>query len=1019
MENPKNFDANRESNSTGTLVAIVAWQRRGEFGRAGMFLSIPFGAALLCGAVMLLGTVMWAPGAHAETKSAEDIIAGQRLFTLKVLPLFTEKCFGCHGADAEKRRGDFDMRTRQALLDGGETGDPAIVPGDPDESLLVHSIEWQFNEMPPKENDRLSQSQIDAVRQWIRLGAPWPDEETQAAMRLEESTREVTADGVLVSTSGGTSEQWTLRRYDVDDLWAIQPIRTESHVSRSDAIDTFIGRRIEEAGFSPAPRATPIELIRRATFDLTGLPPSPEEVDAFVDASELNPRAAWEELVDRLLASPQYGERAAQHWLDVTRYADTGGMANDYERSNIWRYRDYVVRSFNEDKPYDQFIVEQIAGDELADESVRRRLVDELGDDAEVDEIERRVHQVRLRGEYTAEEAEAIVATGYLRMGHWDNAMIEKDEARQIFLDDIVNNVGQTFLSTTLRCVKCHDHKFDPIPTRDYYRMYSAFSATQMAERPVPFLPAENRNGFDEGKLHVERMLEYAETKMNDLITKQEAAARKWFEEHDLPYKNEDERKNLPDEEKPPRHIGLNHIEQGRLKVRKQDEWIWRRRLERYQPMAQSVFNSADKGIAIGARKLRMPQKVNLNQRTESYILTGGALTAPGDAVGPGVLSMTALAVNAGETREDAYRLTDEINGRRLGLARWIASADNPLTVRSIVNRLWQSHFGTGLAANANNFGGKGAKPTHPEVLDFLADDFLRGGWKIKRIHRRIMMSEAYQRSSYHPNHDALADVDPNNELLTSFPIRRLTAEELRDAMLAMTGELNLEMGGLPISPEINMEVALQPRMIQFSLAPAYQPSRLPEQRNRRSLYAYRVRGQADPMLELFNQPNPNESCERRDVAAVSPQALTLLNSDLMTDRSIAMALRLQNGAPEKFTDDEQDREMSTTLLVEAAFRIMLGRTPRPDELSRLSEYVADMRVYHSNVEPVPTQYPTEITRSLVEEFTGKPFEYTEILPVFEDYVPDDKAADVRPDTRALADLCLLLFNTNEFLYIR
>ncbi|MCM2373011.1 PSD1 and planctomycete cytochrome C domain-containing protein [Aporhodopirellula aestuarii] len=947
----------------------------------------------------------------AESHESEDERAGQRLFALKVLPVFGEKCFGCHGADVEKRRGEFDMRTLQGLLDGGETGEPAIVPGDPDGSVLVQSIEWQSNEMPPKENDRLSQTQIDAVREWIRLGAAWPDEETQTAIRLEEATREVTDDGVLVTTSGGTSEQWTLRRYDVDDLWALKPVRSETELVGEAAIDSLINRRLDEAGFAAAPRATPVELIRRATFDLTGLPPSPEEIDQFVAASERDPKAAWEELVDRLLASPQYGERAAQHWFDVTRYADTGGMANDYERSNMWRYRDYVIRSFNNDKPYDQFIVEQIAGDELADESVRARLIKSLGEDVDADKLEKQVHQVRLDGDYTAEEAEAIVATGYLRMGHWDNAMVEKEEARQIFLDDIVNNVGQTFLATTLRCVKCHDHKFDPIPTRDYYRIYSAFSATQMAERPVPFLPSENRNGFKEGKRHVERMLAYATTKKNELVSKQEAAARKWFEEHNLPYKNEDERKELPDEMKPPRHVGLNHIEQGRLKVRNQDEWIWTRRLERYQPMAQSVFNSSDVGVNIGARKLRLKEKINLNQPTESFILTGGAITAPADPVGPGVLSMTGVGVRRGEVESndlgDEYRLTDNINGRRFGLARWIADARNPLTSRAIVNRIWQSHFGVGIAANANNFGAKGAKPTHPELLDFLASDFLNGGWKIKRMHRMIMLSDAYQRSSYHPNHETLRDADPDNTTLAYFPIRRMTAEELRDAMLAMTGELNLEAGGLPISSEINMEVALQPRMIQFSLAPAYQPSRLPEQRNRRSIYAYRVRGQADPMLELFNQPNPNESCERRDVAAVTPQALTLLNSDVMTDRSIAMAKRLQEIEPE------------THGQIEAAFRILLGRSPRPHESDRLGEYVADMQTYHADVDPEPTEYPTEITRSLVEEFTGRPFEYTEILPVFERYVPDAKPADVSPETRALADLCLLLFNTNEFLYIR
>lgn len=268
------------------------------------------------------------------------------------------------------------------------------------------------------------------------------------------------------------------------------------------------------------------------------------------------------------------------------------------------------------------------------------------------------------------------------------------------------------------------------------------------------------------------------------------------------------------------------------------------------------------------------------------------------------------------------------------------------------------------------------------------------------------MTSQAYQQSSRHPAIDALNVEDPSNDLIAYFPVRRLTAEELRDGMLAITGELNRDLGGLPVKPEINMEVALQPRMIQFSIAPAYQPSRTPRERNRRSIYAYRVRGQADPFLEVFNQPNPNESCEARHAASVSPQAFTLLNSDLMTDRAIALALRIQS------------EESTLENRIERGFRLVFGRGPRLEERKRMMTYVAAMEEYHSEVEPLPVVYPTAITRSLVEEFTGKPFEYREILPVFEDYLPDVKAADVSAETRALADLCLLLFNSSEFLYV-
>ncbi len=760
-------------------------------------------------------------------------------------------------------------------------------------------------------------------------------------------------------------------------------------------IDALILRDLKAAEIQPAPQADARTLIRRATFDLHGLPPTSEEVEAFMAAFEKNSTVAWSELIDRLLASPRYGERWARHWLDITRYADTGGMSNDYERSNMWRYRDYVIRSFNNDKPYNEFIIEQLAGDELADQSVRKR----------IGNTDKDVYQAQQTGKYNDEEAERIIATGFLRLGPWDNAMIEKAEARQMWLDDLVNITGQTFLSTTMRCVKCHDHKFDPIPTRDYYRLYAAFSTTHMAERPVPFVPQENVQGFDTGKAHVQRMLDFAVSEKNKLIEKREAAARAWFEEHNLPYKDEAARKGLPDDEKPPRAVGLDHVDEGQLKVREQDEWIWTRRLERYEPLAQSVFNAPDFELAWnGARKLRIKRGKGSELPPECHILVGGALSALGDVVSPGVLSVVPVSVN--ENSDEPFLLTDDVDGRRLGLARWITDAANPLITRSIVNRIWQGHFGVGLAANANNFGAKGGKPSHPELLDMLAANFVEHNWTIKRMHHLIMLTDAYQRSSELPDDESWKMTDPNNRLLSHFPRRRLSAEEIRDAILQMTGDLQERTGGPPIMPEINMEVALQPRMIQFSLAPAYQPSRTPQERNCRTIYAYHVRGQADPFTELFNQPNPNESCEVRESAAVTPQVFTLLNSDQMTDRSIAFALRLQS----EYNDSEAR--------IHRAIQVAFGRNATASEVRRLSKYFDDMVVYHRQTPATPVTYPIQITRSLVEEFSGQVFEYQEILPVFEKYVADKKSADVTPETRALADVCLLLLNANEFMYV-
>ncbi|MFI4873860.1 MAG: PSD1 and planctomycete cytochrome C domain-containing protein, partial [Blastopirellula sp. JB062] len=822
--------------------------------------------------LILLVTMISAARAVAWAEKPSPTDADVEIaFTLKVLPVLQAKCFGCHGADPDDVRGDFDLTSRQGMLDGGESGEASILPGNPDESPLYQAVRWEGYEMPPKENDRLSEAETEQIRQWIAAGAPWPSPQRQAEIRQADRMVAENEEGQLVATSGGTSPEWTSRRYAPDALWAFQPLRSKTEILPGDrpleeAIDYFIEKKLAAHNLPAARMAKPRTLLRRATWDLTGLPPTPEEIDQFEQDWSNAPEQAWSRLIDRLLASPRYGERWARHWLDVTRYADTGGMANDYERSNMWRYRDYVIRAFNDDKPYDQFVIEQLAGDELADQSVRAR---SGGAPAAG-------RQAQDSGDYDAREAEWIVATGFLRLGPWDNAMIDSAEARQIYLDDLVNITGQTFLGQTMRCCRCHDHKFDPLPTRDYYRLYAAFSTTHMAERNVPFLPEENLERFEEEKARVEKMLKFAVDEKAKLINQRETAAQAWFAQRGLPYQDEPARRNLPDEEKPPRHIGLNHVEQGQLKVREQDEWIWTRRLERFEPMAQSVYNAVHTNLAWnGARKLRIKRKSGSSPKLVNHILIGGALTALGDQVRPGVLSALGLAANS--KNDDPYLLTSAVDGRRLELAKWIAHRDNGLTSRTIVNRIWQHHFGRGIAANPNNLGAKGGQPTHPELLDYLAADFVEQGWTLKRLHRAILLSEAYRRSSIPVDPLRINEVDPNNELLSYRVRRRLSAEELRDGILSITGELVATQGGLPIHPEINMEVALQPRMIQFSLAPAYQPSPTPQERNRRTIYAYHVRGQADPFTELFNQPNPNESCESRESAAVTPQVFTLL----------------------------------------------------------------------------------------------------------------------------------------------
>ncbi len=926
--------------------------------------------------------------ASLSTLSAADFSEADRLFTLKVAPIFAEKCHGCHG---EKLKGGYSMLTREELLMGGDEWQEAVLtPGDVAKSFLVDTIKWADPdwEMPPKENDRLSAEQIADVEAWIEAGAPWPDDATQLAIREAEKNKLVTDEGMIVAHSGGQSDAWTYRRYQPEDIWAFLPYDQPEIPGEegNHPIDAFIQKKLASAEASPAAEADAHTLLRRASYGLTGLPPTPEQIRDFQKAYTADADAAWQQTIDRLLASDHYGERWAQHWLDIARYADTAGFSNDYERSNAWRYRDYVIRAFNQDKPYDDFVIEQVAGDELADDSLRSRIKDWNA-----------YQKAREKGDqYNDQEAEWLVASSFLRMGPWDSAMVKTPEARQLYVDDVINGVGQTFLATTMRCFKCHDHKFDPLPTRDYYAMYAAFSATQLAERPAPFTPAERLDGFDDSRELAQQLLDYAHAERQALYDKREAAARAWYAENGTDYVSHADRKKLPDEEKPPRHVGLSPEEQGQLKVREQDHWIWTRRMERYQPMVQTVYNGPTPK-SIYPRKLRMNAKANVNWRPDSRILDGGSLEAPGEKVEPGVLS--ALGVET--------EIPDALHGRRLAVAKWIADERNPITARAFVNRVWQYHFGKPIAGNPNNFGVKGAKPTHPELLDWLAADFVEHGWQIKRLHRLIMTSATYRQSGQHPQRYDLETKDPNNDLLAYYPNRRLSAEEVRDSMLQITGELQTEGGGLPIMPEMNMEVALQPRMIQFSLAPAYQPSPTPEERNRRSIYAYRVRGLANPFMETFNRPNPNDSCEERDSAAVSPQAFTLLNSDVMTARSIAFALRVA-----------ADAGADSAAQVNRAMQLGLGRLPSDAESEKLSGYLQEMRSYHADAAPERKTHPTSITRELVEEFTGEPFTYTEILPVFEDYTYDTQAADVDADTRALADLCLLLFNSHEFMYI-
>lgn len=912
---------------------------------------------------------------RSETRAVDEVDA-EILFVYEIQPLLESKCLSCHGQEEEKIEGGLDLRSQTAMLAGGDSGAPPIIAGSPEQSPLYRAIQRSDPNfaMPPRSAERLTAEEIRFFHDWIQAGAPWPDERRQSEILAQNEGKYPS--WIRVKTTGGQSENWEQRLYKLDNLWAYLPMGNpeipQEYLSpkTDNPIDAFINRKLAEQQLKPAPTADKRTLIRRATFDLLGLPPTEAEIDAFLadDSPE-----AFEKVVDRLLDSPHYGEQWGRRWLDIVRYADSGGFSNDYSRPNAWRYRDYVIRAFNDDKPYDQFVIEQLAGDEI-----------------------------------DPNNPEMLIAVGFLRMGPWEHTgMSVAAETRQFFLDDVTNIVGEAFLSTPLSCAKCHDHKYDPIATKDYYRIQAVFATTQFAEREAPFLATENTRLSPMESQRIAQWIDWTTAEQKELQDKEENAARAWFAERGRPYLSKRERRKLPDDRQPPRYYGLSHQDLGYRKVLGKRKQILQRTQDRFDPLAFSVYNGPLRAVH-SQRPMRMPKEL-VGEAPPAYILGGGSVYSPTEMVDPGVLSVIEYLQTATDGAPEAAIDTiipNSMYGRRLAFARWLCDPEHPITSRSIVNRIWQYHFGQAIAGNPNNFGATGKKPTHPELLDWLARHFTQNDWSIKNLHRLIMLSEAYQRSGHHPRPDKLTLVDPDNHYLAAFSPQRLEAEEIRDAMLFISGELNPEMGGLPVRPEINREVAFQPRHIMGSISQAYQPSRTPEDRNRRTIYAERFRTLINPFMEVFNQPGADLSCENREESTVAPQAFTLFNSEHTRNRAVALADRLRK----EYTDRE-DR-------IRAAMQLVWNRDAKAAELRQAKNFLVEMTRYHEENPIEPQPYPTKLKREMFEEMTGEAFTYTERLDIYEDYTPDLKDWDVEPTTRALADLAVVLFNSSEFIYV-
>ena len=900
---------------------------------------------LLCAQMGLFH--LFGPCPLLQAEPANSFEVGAALFVRHIQPLLQSRCFACHGQDPKDLKGGFHLESRETLMKGGDQfGNQVLLPGNASESALYRLVSRQEKdmEMPPKASEQLTKEELAWVREWIDAGAPWP--EASVISSLKEGSK----GQVKVPTSGGLHPSWDERLYPKEKLWAWMPLKTSSPPMDHHPVDWFIDQRLKEEGIQPAPPARPEDMIRRLHFNLTGLPPTPEQQHNWRPLFEKDLPEATHKLANWLMDQPAYGEHFARKWLDVTRYADSAGFANDYARPHAWRYRDYVIRSFQQDKPYATFIMEQLAGDE-----------------------------------WKPHDAEALLATGFLRMGPWEHtAMSVFKITRQQWLDDITDTVGQVFLGQPLQCAKCHDHKFDPIPTRDYYRIMAIFSTTQMVDRDLPFLEAENQQFFTEAHRWTQEKIE--------AYQQQKEALSQWVAKG---RKADDAAARTGDN-------GLKPGDEASLARLNKNIARHTLELDKTRPMAMGVYTGSTLPRNNIPGKHPMPEDPWSAQPPEpDTILLSGDVYQTGDLVEPGALS---ALDSMGDMPESSFPTGQ--GPRRLALARWISHERNPLMARVIVNRVWSWHFGKGLSEHPNQLGVSSKPPSHPALLDYLADWFVKEGGSIKALHRLILTSQTYQRSVHHPAAEKLKAIDPDNQWYGRFEPRGLSAEELRDAMLTISGELNPSTGGIPSRPEMHEEVATQPRQIMGGAASVYEPDPLPEQRHRRSLYQERLRGLRDPWMETFQQPHLDKSCDRRESVMTSPQALTLFHGIFVRARALAMANRLTK------------QSLSDSETIAMAFEHTLARPPTPVERDQcLKHWQAVLQEPDHAILDLPHHQPT-LTRTVMAEKTGQPYTFEEAMPAYRNFLPDLLPHEVDRRTRALAEVCLVLFNLNEFAYV-
>jgi len=926
-------------------------------------------------------------------------------FIRDVKPIFVSSCYSCHGA--QKQKGELRLDVRVLAMKGGETG-RAILPGKAAESLLIKLVRGEdADRVMPAKGERLSDAQIEVLRKWIDGGADWPE------------------DGVKVA--------------DKAELWSLKPVvRRDPPAVKNGAwakneIDRFILARLEKEGLSPRGEADRRTLIRRVTFDLIGLPPTPAEIEAFLQDESVD---AYETVVDRLLASPRFGERWARHWLDVVRYADSHGFEMNNPRPAAWPYRDWVIGAMNADMAYDEFVREQISGEgELNREARSGKREEKEGE------------KMKGTGAFISSlnpkplALEPLVATGFLVSGPWDQVKSPDPgltaQQRADELHDMVSVAGSAFLGLTVGCARCHDHKFDPISQVDYYRMTAIFAGVNHGERALPASAeaaaelAGVRGSQKEVEEKLARFVVPAEkSKLRPAVVplvnedRFEATEARFVRFSILATKSGDEpcidELEVFTEGDSPRNVALAsaggkasasgtlagfaihqvaHLNDGLYgnshswisnqrgkgwvqielaKVEKIDRVVWGRdREEQYKDRTaanywievaldakgpwRKVASDADrlpvdgKGPAkfryaaktaeeqieldrLLAEKKSLEEKAarlsatpmvyagQFSQPGPTYRLHRGEALSPREAVTPGAIAVLSPAVELPANSPEKER--------RIALARWLTDASNPLTARVIVNRLWQHHFGRGIVATPSDFGHMGGTPTHPELLDYLASELVRGGWRMKAIHRMIVLSAAYRQGSASDAH--AREMDGDDSLLWRFSPRRLEAEALRDSVLAVSGKLDLTAGG----PGFDL---FKPNSNYVRVYEAKEEFGPPE--FRRMIYAQKPRLQADGVFAAFDCPDAGQTQPRRAVSTTPLQALNLLNSRFMLDQSKFFAERLEREAGGDVAGQ-----------VRLAFVLAFGREPSEIERNAAAELIKEhglsafcRAIYNSN----------------------------------------------------------------------